>query len=118
MKAIIISQPFVSIQKRAACLISRAFRLTLAEALNAELYLPPFAIYINRLVKETAVGLRTGPTFAVPPIMLRHRPADEREWSGWTPMEAQALKTGGCLTASPGTLTGNWESRKAFVQPL
>jgi hypothetical protein len=34
-------------------------------------------------------GLRTGPTFAVPPTMLRSRPADERDWSGWTPMEAQ-----------------------------
>ncbi|KAJ5506147.1 hypothetical protein PEX1_013920 [Penicillium expansum] len=30
-------------------------------------------------------------------------------------MEAQAWKTGGCLTASPETLAKNWESRKAFV---
>lgn len=115
-KARTISQPFVTIQKWAACLISGAFRTTAAEALNIELYLPPIAIHMNRLVKETAVRLRTGPTFAVPPTMLRSRPADERDWSGWTPMEAQAWKTGGCLTSPPGTLASCWESRKAFIQ--
>ncbi|KAJ5313174.1 uncharacterized protein N7443_000058 [Penicillium atrosanguineum] len=45
-----------------------------------------------------------------------YTPNDERYWAGWTPMEAQAWKTGGCLTAPPGTLTRHWESRKAFVQ--
>ncbi|KAJ5227661.1 hypothetical protein N7489_008369 [Penicillium chrysogenum] len=48
--------------------------------------------------------------------MLRRRPVDERDWSGWSPMEAQAWKTDGCLTAPPGTLARNWESRKAFAQ--
>lgn len=80
-KARTISQPFVAIQKRAACLISGVFRTTAAEALNAELYLPPIAIYMNRLVKETAVRLRTGLAFAVPLTMLRRRPVDERDWS-------------------------------------
>ncbi|KAJ5318355.1 zinc knuckle domain protein [Penicillium atrosanguineum] len=115
-KARTISQPFASIQKRAACLISGAFRTTAAEALNTELYLPPMAIHMDRLVKKTALRLRTGPAFAVPPTMLRRRPNDERDWAGWTPMEAQVWKTGGCLTAPPGTLTRHWESRKAFVQ--
>ena len=114
-KARTISQPFVGIQKRAACLISGAFRTTAAEALNTELYLPPIAIHMNRLVKETALRLRTGPVFAVLPTMLRRRPADERDWAGWTPMEAQAWKTGGCLTVPPGTLASVWENRKAFV---
>ena len=116
MKARTISRPFEHIQKRAACLISGAFRTTAAEALNTELHLPPIAIHMNRLVKETALRLRTGPAFAVPPTMLRGRPVDERDWAGWTPMEAQAWKKGGCLTAPPGTLARNWESRKAFVQ--
>ncbi|KAJ5330279.1 zinc knuckle domain protein [Penicillium atrosanguineum] len=115
-KARTISQPFAGIQKRAACLISGAFRTTAAEALNTELYLPPAAIHMDRLVKETALRLRTGSAFAVPPTMLRRQPNDERDWAGWTPMEAQAWKTGGCLTAPPGTLTRHWESRKAFVQ--
>ena len=115
-KARTISQPFVGIQKRAAYLISGAFRTTAAEALNTELHLPPIAIHMNRLVKETALRLRTGPAFAVPPTMLRRRPGDERDWAGWTPMEAQVWKTGGCLMAPPGTLAGDWESRKAFIQ--
>jgi hypothetical protein len=115
-KARTISQPFVAIQKRAACLISGAFRTRAAEALNTELHLPPITIHMNRLVKETPLRLRTGPAFAIPPTMLRRRPADERDWSGWTPMEAQAWKVDGCLTAPPGTLARQWESRKAFVQ--
>jgi hypothetical protein len=116
MKARTVSQPFVTIQKRAACLISGAFRTTAAEALSTELHLPPIAIHMKRLVKETAIRLRTGPAFAVPATMLRRRPVDETDWSGWTPMEAQAWKTGGCLTTPPGTLATNWERRKAFVQ--
>ncbi|OQD72542.1 hypothetical protein PENANT_c238G09961, partial [Penicillium antarcticum] len=114
-KARTISQPFAAIQKQAACLISGAFKSTAAEALNTELHLPPISVHMNRLVKETALRLRTGPESAVPPTMLRRRPADERDWAGWTPMEAQAWKAGGCLTAPPNTLTRGWESRKAFV---
>lgn len=52
-KAKEISQPFASLQKRAACLISGAFKTTAAEALNAELHLPPVAIHMERLAKET-----------------------------------------------------------------
>ncbi|KAJ5111870.1 reverse transcriptase [Penicillium alfredii] len=114
-KAQAICRPFVAVQKQAACLISGAFRTTAAEALNAEPHLSPISIHMNRLVKETALRLRTGPLFAVPPTMLRRRPADERSWAGWSPMEAQAWKTGGCLTALPGNLASVWESRKAFV---
>ncbi|KAJ5819485.1 hypothetical protein N7474_005076 [Penicillium riverlandense] len=90
-KARTISQPFVGIQKRAACLISGAFRTTAAEALNTELHLPPIAINMDRLVKETALRLRTGP----------------------------ARKLGQRADASrlPRTLLPReWESRKAFVQ--
>lgn len=114
-KAQSICRPFAAIQKQAACLISGAFRTTSAEALNAELYLPPISIHMNRLVKETALRLRTGPELGIPPTMVRRRPAHERDWTGWTPMEAQAWKMGGCLTALPGTLARDWESRKAFV---
>ncbi|KAJ5111866.1 zinc knuckle domain protein [Penicillium alfredii] len=114
-KAQSICRPFAAIQKQAACLISGAFRTTAAEALNAELHLPPISIHVNRLVKEIALRLRTGPELGIPPTMVRRRPAHERAWTGWTPMEAQAWKMGGCLTALPDTLAINWESRKAFV---
>ncbi|KAJ5283376.1 hypothetical protein N7505_001356 [Penicillium chrysogenum] len=96
-----ITQAFAGIQKRAACLISGAFRTTAAEALNTELHLPPIALHMNLLVKDTALRLRTEPAFAIPPTMLRRRPGDERGWAGWAPMEAQAWKTGGCLTTPP-----------------
>jgi hypothetical protein len=36
-----IIQQFTSVQKRAVVLISRAFRMTVVEALNIELYLTP-----------------------------------------------------------------------------
>ncbi|KAJ5766658.1 reverse transcriptase [Penicillium nucicola] len=114
-KAKAICRPFVAIQKQAACLISGAFRTTSAESLNTELYLPPILIHMNRLVKETALRLRTGPELGIPSTMVRRRPMHEKDWSGWTPMEAQAWKTGGCLTALPHTLARQWENRKAFV---
>ncbi|OQD73321.1 hypothetical protein PENANT_c211G00669, partial [Penicillium antarcticum] len=114
-KAQAICRPFAAIQKQTACLISGAFRTTAAEALNTELHLPPISIHMNRLVKEAALRLRTGPQLGIPPTIIRRRPAHERDWSGWTPMEAQAWKTGGCLTAPPETLARIWESRKAFV---
>lgn len=114
-KARAICKPFVGIQKQATCLISGAFRTTAAEALNTELHLPPISIHMDRLVKETALRLPTGPSVAVSPTMIRRRPADERSWAGWSPMEAQAWKTGGSLTTGPGTLARNLESREAFV---
>jgi hypothetical protein len=62
-KARTISQPFVAIQKRAACLISGAFRTTVAGALNTELYLDlamahPWA---GRLMGRPAHGQRRAP---------------------------------------------------------
>ena len=47
MKAGTSSQLFVAIQTRAACLISGAFRMTAAEALNTELNLSPTMIHMN-----------------------------------------------------------------------
>ncbi|KAJ5751391.1 zinc knuckle domain protein [Penicillium nucicola] len=114
-KARQISLPFTAVQKQAASLISGAFRTTAAEALNVELHLPPISVHMNRLVKETALRLRRGPLFAVPPTMLRPWTPYERDWAGWTSMEAQAWKTDGCLTTPLGTLKRNWESRKGFV---
>lgn len=87
-KAQSICRPFAAIQKQAACLISGAFRTTAAEALNAELYLPPISIHMNRLVKETALRLRTGPKLGIPPTMVRRRPTHDIAWTGWTQMEA------------------------------
>jgi hypothetical protein len=49
--------------------------------------------------------------------MLTRRTDQELALGGYTPMEAHAWKTDGCLRAPPGTLAGEWESREAYVQP-
>ncbi|KAI7978242.1 hypothetical protein EIK77_003561 [Talaromyces pinophilus] len=64
----------------------------------------------------TAVRIRTGPSHGIPSGMLMKRTNEELALGGYTPMEAHAWKTGGCLTAPPDTLAGMWESRDAYVQ--
>jgi ribonuclease HI len=107
---------FATIQKRAACLISGAFRTTAAEALNIELHLLPIRQQLEQLTKMTAIRIRTGPAHGIPSGMLTKRTDEELTLGGYTPMEAHAWKTGGCLTAPPRTLAGQWESREAYVQ--
>ena len=68
-----ITHDFASIQKRAACLISGAFRTTAAEALNAELHLLPMQYQLEQIVKSTAIRIRTGPTHGIPRGMLYRR---------------------------------------------
>lgn len=109
-------RPFAAIQKRAACMIGGAFRTTAAAALEIELHLPPIDIEMARIAKETALRLRTGPQFAIPPLMLQQRTPQQR-WYGWSPAEEQAWRKGGCLMAPPDAVAGReWESRQAFVR--
>ena len=111
-----VSKRFASLQKRAACLIGGAFKTSSAEALNVEMYLPPIGIQMDRMAQETALRLRTGPMHAIPRAMLQQRPESQRKRGGWTPMEVQAWKKGGCLTTPPNAVANRWESRKAFVR--
>lgn len=107
---------FAAIQKRAAVLISGAFRTTAAEALNIELHLLPMRLQMEQLTKETALRIRTGPTHAMPTYLRVQRSEEETKLGGFTPMEVHAWKKGGCLEAPPNALHGNWESREAFVR--
>ncbi|KAJ5901429.1 reverse transcriptase [Penicillium tannophilum] len=111
-----ISAKFAAIQKRAACLIGGAFKTSAAEALNIELYLPPIGIQMERISAETALRIRTGPAHGVPQLMIRQRSQQQRQRGGWSPMEAHAWQKGGCLTAPPGALARQWESRRAYVR--
>ncbi|KAJ5552062.1 reverse transcriptase [Penicillium frequentans] len=115
-KAQVVSSKFAAIQKRAACLIGGAFKTSAAEALNIELYLPPIGIQMERISAETALRIRTGPAHGVPQLMIRQRSQQQRQRGGWSPMEAHAWQKGGCLTAPPDTLQGEWESRRAYVR--
>ncbi|EKV14892.1 Reverse transcriptase, putative [Penicillium digitatum PHI26] len=107
---------FASIQARAACPISGAFKTTAREALDVELHLLPMQQQLDRLVRLAAIRIRTGPAYAIPKTMLRERSKTQRQRGGWTPMEAQSWKKGGCLTAIPDALPREWESRKAYIQ--
>jgi hypothetical protein len=111
-----IIREFAKIQHRAACLISGAFRTTAVEALNVELHLPPMRLQMERICKETAIRIRTGPRFARPIGISERRPAAQRRRGGWTPMEVQAWKKGGSLMTPPETVAGRWESRKAYLR--
>jgi Ribonuclease HI len=106
---------FAGIQSRAACLMSGAFKTTAREALDIELHLLPMQQQLDRLVQLTAIRIRTGPRYAVPKTMLQERNHTQRQKGGWTPMEAQSWKKDGCLR-TPGTVEGDWESRKAYIQ--
>jgi len=55
---------FAKVQHRPACLISGAFCTTAVEALNVELHLPPMKLQMERICKETAIGIWIGPRFA------------------------------------------------------
>jgi hypothetical protein len=92
-----IVRQFASVQKRAAVLISGAFRTTAAEALNIELYLTPMKHQIERVVCETAIWVRTGPVHAIPRSAVTPRTREEIKQGGITPIEAQMMKNNGGL---------------------
>ncbi|QQK42176.1 reverse transcriptase [Penicillium digitatum] len=107
---------FANIQSRAACLMSGAFKTTAREALDIELHLLPMQQQLDRLVQLAAIRIRTGPAYAVPKTMLVERGHMQKQRGGYTPMEAQTWKKGGCLTTPLGPLASTWESRKAYIQ--
>jgi hypothetical protein len=92
-----IIQQFTSVQKRAAVLISGAFRTTAAEALNIELYLTPMKHQIEQVVCETAIRVRTGPVHSIPRSVIISRTREEIKQSRQTPIKAQMVKKNGGL---------------------
>lgn len=104
-----IVRQFASVQKRAAVIMGGAFRTTAMAALNVELCLPPMKVQMERMVRETAVRIRTGPAHGLGGI-LNGRREDERTLGGWTLMEVQARKRDVCLLAPPGSLAGDRKS--------
>ncbi|KUL82030.1 hypothetical protein ZTR_11395 [Talaromyces verruculosus] len=91
---------FASIQKRAACLISGAFRTTASEALNVRLHLLPIRQQLDQLAKMTAIRIRTGPALGIPSGMLTKRTNEELVLGGYTPMEVR-LEDGRMPHGSP-----------------
>jgi hypothetical protein len=92
-----IINEFTKIQKRAAVLISGAFRGTAAAALNMELHLLPMRLQIQQVIEETALRIQTGPRFACPKGLTdKPRTTAEMQRGGLTPLEA-LRKRGGPL---------------------
>jgi ribonuclease HI len=112
-----IINEFSKIQKRAAILISGAFRGTAAAALNMELHLLPIRLQIQQIIEETAIRIQTGPRFACPRgLTEKPRPTIETRQSRLTQLEA-LRKRGGPLAPTTPRRVEMWESRKAYVLP-
>ncbi|KAF4210539.1 hypothetical protein CNMCM5878_004249 [Aspergillus fumigatiaffinis] len=112
-----IINEFTKIQKRAATLISGAFRGTAAAALDMELHLLPIRLQMQQIIEETAIRIQTGPSFACPQgLKGKLRPTREIQRSGLTPLEALRKRGGPLGPNTPKRLEG-WESRKAYVLP-
>jgi ribonuclease HI len=102
---------FTKIQRRAAILISGAFKSTSAAALNVELFITPIHLLMDQIIQETAIRIQTGAAWAQPDsLRCVPRSSQERKKGGWSPLEALRWKKDGILSQQ-----GTWESRKAFV---
>ncbi|OOQ86154.1 putative reverse transcriptase [Penicillium brasilianum] len=106
-----IVSEFTRIQRRAAILISGAFKSTSAAALNIELFITPIHLLMDQIIQETAIRIQTGAVWAQPDCLRRQqRSPQEIRRGGWSPLEALRWKKDGILNQQ-----GTWESRKAFV---
>jgi ribonuclease HI len=108
----------VKLQKRAAILISGAFKSISTAALDIELFLLPMKLHLQQTIEECAVRILTGPQWACPRSAKMARKPIERRTGGWTPLEALTWK--GPLKLSKKTYTDcaeKWEERVAFVLP-
>ena len=102
---------FTKVQRRAAILISGAFKSTSAAALNVELFITPIHLLIDQIIQETAIRIQTGTTWAQPECLRRQRSLQEIRKGGWSPLEALRWKKDGILDPKGSV----WETRKAFV---
>jgi hypothetical protein len=63
---------FAALQKRAAVIISGAFKGTAAAASDVELYMQPMELQMERIAQETAIRILTGPKIGCPEGLRRH----------------------------------------------
>lgn len=113
-----IIRGFTRIQKRAALMISGAFKSISAAALDVELFLTPINLLMQQVIEETVIRIQTGVPWALPEGLLAKRKPKETKLGGITPLEALKWKRHGPL--APLQVRGQnvqWESRSAFVLP-
>jgi len=104
-----LTNELTKIQKRAAILISGAFRGTAGAALDTELYLLPIKLRLHQTAEETAIRILTGPRWACPKTAKEARKPAQRRLGGWAPTEAITWKT---LRLQKNE---KWEEKRAFV---
>ncbi|KAJ6078205.1 uncharacterized protein N7446_001141 [Penicillium canescens] len=108
----------VKLQKRAAVLISGAFKSISTAALDIELFLLPMKLRLQQTIEECAMRILTGPQWACPRSAKMARKPTERRIGGWTPLEALVWKKGPLKLESSNTDSAEkWEERVAFVLP-
>ena len=73
---------FTKIQRRAAILISGAFKSTSAAALNVELFITPIHLLMDQIIQETAIRIQTGAAWAQPDCLRRRRSPAEIKKGG------------------------------------
>ncbi|KAJ5159350.1 uncharacterized protein N7500_009001 [Penicillium coprophilum] len=103
-----LTNELTKIQKRAAILISGAFRGTAGAALDTEIFITPIRLRIQQIIEETAIRILTGPRWVCPQIAKIARKPKERKVGGWSPTEAIAWKT-------IRLQSDKWEEKQAFV---
>ncbi|KAJ6003542.1 hypothetical protein N7522_006234 [Penicillium canescens] len=92
----------VKLQKRAAVLISGAFKSISTAAIDIELFLLPMKLRLQQSIKECAIHILTGPQWACPRSAKVARKPKEWRVGGWTPLEALVWKKGPLLTTDNG----------------
>jgi ribonuclease HI len=105
-----LTNELTKIQKRAAILISGAFRGTAGAALDTELFITPIKLRIQQIAEETAIRILTGPQWACPQTSKEARKPKQRRLGGWAPTEAISQKKP--LRLQRGE---QWEEKQAFV---
>ncbi|OQE13651.1 hypothetical protein PENFLA_c045G10963 [Penicillium flavigenum] len=106
-----LTNELTKIQKRAAILISGAFRGTAGAALDTELFITPIKLRLQQIVEETTIRILTGPQWACPQTAKEARKPRERRIGGWAPTEAIAWKT-------LQLRNEKWEEKQAFILAL
>jgi hypothetical protein len=88
-----LTNELTKIQKRAAILISGAFRGTACAALDIELHLLPMKLRLQQKIEEAAICFLTGPQWVCLRTAKEARKPTQRRLGGWAPTEAIAWKT-------------------------
>jgi ribonuclease HI len=105
----------VKLQKRAAVLISGAFKSISTAALDIELFLLPMKLRLQQSIEECAIRILTGPEWACPRSAKMTRKPAERRIGGWAPLEALVWKKGPLKLKLD--CAEKWEEKVAFVLP-